>query len=182
MKTLLLMLVMSGCVFAEEPLKFRGAWIGQSLSDYVDCSSGKAKKLNPEYRTHGNLCAGGQGFLFHTKTKGHLDPKTEGETYIFEDAKVVRITLLIPNEDWEKVKYDLTQKLGAPSSEVPEVYQNGFGARWELSQGFWVNGDIVVTAGVRSGVLNALDTRGIQVIITDTQHAKLPSTTPSTID
>ena len=193
MKRLVVMLlVVVGCAFAQEPVKFRGAWIGQPLSDYVDCSSGKAKKLLHDYRTHGNICAGKRGIVFHTKTKGFMDPKTEGESYIFEDAKLVRITLLIPNEDWEKVKYDLSQKLGPPTSEVPEVYQNGFGARWEFSQGFWVKGDTVVVAGINvehaGGIAipralgNSPATSGIQVTITDAQHAKLPSTTPSTID
>jgi hypothetical protein len=133
MKRLALVLMMCACAFAEEPIKFRGAWIGKPLSDYVDCSSGKAKKLVREYRTHGNLCAG-SGFVFHTKTKGFMDPKTEGESFIFEDAKLVRITLLIANEDWEKVRYDLTEKLGEPVSEVPQVFQSEFGARWEYDQ------------------------------------------------
>src|SRR5207245_6447790 len=42
MKRLAVMLIMLGCAFAQEPVKFRGAWIGQLLSDYVDCSSGHA--------------------------------------------------------------------------------------------------------------------------------------------
>jgi len=68
-----MLLVVVGCAFAQEPVKFRGAWIGQPLSDYVDCSSGKAKKLLPQYRTHGNICAGKRGLVFHTKTKGFMD-------------------------------------------------------------------------------------------------------------
>src|SRR5437667_12584276 len=143
-----MLLVVVGCAFAQEPVKFRGAWIGQPLSDYVDCSSGKAKKLLHDYRTHGDICAGKRGLVFHTKTKGFMDPKTEGESYIFEDAKLVRITLLIQNEDWVRVKYDLSQKLGPPTSEVPEFYQNAFGACWEVSQGVSVQGDTVVVAGV----------------------------------
>jgi hypothetical protein len=138
------------------------------------------------------LCEGKRGLILHTQTKGLMDPKTSGESFVVEDRKVIRIVLFVPNEDWDKVRYDLTQKLGSPSSELPEVYQNGFGARWEFSQGFWSKGDLVVVAGVKvltllgSCVERALGpgcaTDGIRITITDAAHAKLPSTLPSTLE
>jgi hypothetical protein len=176
-----------------ELLKFRGAYVGQPISDYVDCSSRHAKTLQEGWKTHGDICRGKRGWIFHTKGKlVGLVPKLEGESFVIENEKIATIKLYVPNEDWEKVRYDLIQKMGQPASEVPEVYQNGFGARWEFSRGFWSTGNVVVAAGVKvesvGGVAmsgpfsNAPQTRGIEVTITDAEHAKLPSTRPSTVD
>jgi hypothetical protein len=191
MKKMVMMLLVSVAI-AQEPVKFRGAYLGQPLSDYVDCSGGKAKKLESGYRTHGAVCDGKRGIVFHVKTKGFMEPKTEGEVLRFEGQKLVEIKILVPNEDWEKVHYDLTQKLGPPTSEVPQVYQNGFGARWEFEQGFWSSGNLVAFAHIRVLTLfgepvrrpigNGPAPQGIEVTITDVARAKLPSTTPSTMD
>ena len=53
---------------------------------------------------------------------------------------------------------------------------------------FWVKDNIVVYAGIRvlAGIEKAfgpgLATEGIQITITDAEHAKLPETRPSTLD
>jgi len=154
----------------------------------VDCSSSTAKALERGYRIHGNVCDGKRGAVFHTTTKGFLDVKDQGEVFWFQDQKVTRIQILIPNQDWEKVKYDLTEKLGPPSSEMPQVFQNAFGARWEFEQGFWRKGDLVAYAeikvlpGVQKVFGNGPATRGIEVTITDAAHAKLPETTANSLD
>ena len=112
--------------------------------------------------------------------------------FTFESGKLVVIKIMIPNDDWDKVKYDLTQKIGDPLSEAPTVYQNGFGAKWEYGKGFWVKGDVVAAAGVRVEHLgneaiknpftNQPDTQGIEITIMSAERAKLPSTTPNSLD
>jgi hypothetical protein len=175
------------------PIKFRGAYIGQPLSDYVDCSSGKAKSLKDGYKPHGKLCEREFGVVsrlkMHSRVLSGNGSAEEGESFLFQDGKITRITIFVPDEsEWEKVKYDLTQKLGPPSSEVPQIYQNGFGARWEYDQGFWVHENTVAYAGVKVSNFghqlfsNAPMTEGIQLTITDAARAKLPSKTPSTLD
>ena len=99
---------------------------------------------------------------------------------------------MVPNEDWEKVRYDLSEKLGPPLEEVPQVFQNGFGARWEYERGFWNKGDVVAYAGVKVETLghqainnpftNQPDLDGIEITVTDAQHAKLPQTRPNSLD
>src|SRR5882724_8738736 len=148
MKTLGAVLLMVSLGFAEDPIKFRGAYIGQPVFDYVDCSSGKGKVLVPGYKAHGKLCEGKRGVIERTKGHGLLEIKEEGEAFMFDESKIVRIMIFVPNNDWEKVRYDLTQKLGEPKSEVPQVFQNNFGARWEVAQGFWQKGDTVAFAKV----------------------------------
>jgi hypothetical protein len=115
-------------VAQETRITFRGAYIGQPVTDFVKCD-GKPKAINEGYRTHGKSCDAQHFLIFHTKTKGHLDPKTEGESFRFDNGKLTKIIILIPNNDWDKVRFDLTQKLGEPLSEVPQMFQNGFGAR-----------------------------------------------------
>lgn len=186
MRCVVIMMCLATAALAADQLTFRGAYIGEPVSDFVDCSSGKAKTLKEGYRTHGKVCDG-RGYIFHTKVKGLLDPKTSGEAMVTESGKITRIRIFVPNEDWEKVRYDLTQKMGDPVSEVPDVYQNALGGRWEFNQGFWANGNIVAFAGikvlpVRKAFGNGPATDGIEINIMDAQHAKLPNTTPSTLD
>lgn len=188
MRYLIAVLAMLGASFAADHMMFRGAYVGQPLSDFVDCSSGKAKATKEGYRTHGGICEGKRGSVFHTRVAGILDPKTSGESFDIEGGKIIRIRIFIPREDeWEKVRYDLTQKLGEPISEIPDVYQNGLGARWEFNHGFWLKQDVVAYAGirvvpVRKAFGSGPATDGIEIQITDSEHAKLPSTTPSTLD
>jgi hypothetical protein len=180
-------------VLAADQITFRGAYIGQPLSDYIDCSSGKARSLKDGFKFHGKLCEGKSGTLarlkYHARILSGNGTAAEGEIFLFEDRKITRIKIFVPDErEWEKVKYDLTQKLGPPSSDVPQIYQNGFGARWEYDQGFWIHDNTVAYAGIRvSNIAKKLygndpATEGIEINITDAQHAKLPSATPSTLD
>jgi hypothetical protein len=186
-KLVLLLLVYSA--FAQEPIKFRGAYIGQPLSDYVDCAAKKPVVIKEGYKTNAKkLCESLRGLVSHITVKGFLNPRDQGEFLWFEAQKLFKIQIRIPNEDWEKVRYDLTEKLGEPVSEVPQVFQNGFGARWEYDQGFWVKDNVVVYAGIKvlPGIEKALGpgpaTDGIQITIIDAKHAKLPSSLPSTLD
>lgn len=181
------LLLLATAAWAADPIIFRGAYIGQPISDFVDCSSGKAKPLKDGYKTRGNICEGRHGYIFHTQIKGLLNPRESGERLEAEDRKLEKITILIPNEDWDKVSYDLTQKLGNPVSEVPDVYQNNFGARWEFNKGFWIKEDIVAYAGIKvlpvqKPFSSQPATDGIEIKITDAKHAKLPATRPSTLD
>ena len=178
----------------SEPIKFRGAYLGQSLSDYVDCSAHKAKSLKDGYKVHGKVCEGKVGVVarlkMHTRVMGTLfsdkDAAFEGEEFFFDASKVTRIKIYIPDEnEWGKVRYDLIQKLGEPASEIPTVYQNAFGARWEYSQGFWVHGDTVAFAGIKTNNFTTRSrpaTEGIELTITDATRAKLPETRASTLD
>ena len=187
-KLFLILLLLAPLTFAEEPIKFRGAYIGQPISDWVDCSSGKAKPTSDGWKTHGKICEGKRGAVYHIKIRGVMNPKDEGEILSIEDSKVVEIKIKIPNEDWDKVRYDLTQKLGEPVSEAPATYQNGFGARWEFNRGFWEKGNIVAAAGIKvlSAIQNPLGsgpaTEGIEITIMSTERAKMPSTTPNSLD
>lgn len=198
MKTIACLLLASTLTFSQseppkEPLRFRGAYIGEPLADFADCSSGKAKSLKDGYKTHGKLCDGNSGSVgrlkLHTRMLSGNGSSEEGEVFFFEGGKLIRIKIYIPDEgEWEKVKYDLTQKLGPPSAEAPQVYQNGFGAHWEYDQGFWLHGNTVAYAGVKVSNFghklysNAPMTEGIELTITDAASAKLPSKTPSTLD
>jgi hypothetical protein len=68
----------------------------------------------------------------------------------------------------------------------------GFGARWEYEQAFWQKDDVVAFAkikvatiggsAIRNPATNLPDTEGIEVTITDAEHAKLPSTLPNSLD
>src|SRR5438132_1350312 len=156
MKKLVLALVViaAGCAaFAQqsEPIKFRGAYIGQPVSDYADCS-GKGKSLRAGYKLHGKPCTG-LGSIFRTKTKHFMSSTMEGEGFAFENGKIFRIIIYIPNEDWDKVRFDLTEKLGDPANEVPQIFQNAFGARYEYEQGFWQKGDIVAFGKIKVATL-----------------------------
>ena len=186
MKVIPLVLVLVVTSVAADQVTFRGVYIGEPISNIVACSSGKAK-AQKGYRVRGNICDGQHGYIFHTQVKGILNPKESGEWFESEGGKVIRIRIFVPNEDWDKIRYDLTQKLGSPSSEVPAVYQNGFGARWEFNQGFWIKEDLVAYAGIKVLPVRRVfgsgpATDGIEINITDTQHAKLPSSRPSTLD
>ena len=192
-KLFAVLLLIVPLTFAEEPIKFRGAYIGQPMSDWVDCSSGKPKVLADGFKAHGKLCEG-KGTIFHMKAHSHFmkGVTEEGEAFGFVDKKLAVINIMIPNDDWEKVKYDLTQKLGEPQSEAPTVYQNGFGAKWEYGRGFWVKGDIVAAAGVKVEHLgneainnpftNQPETGGIELKIMSAERAKVPSTRPNSLD
>src|SRR2546421_7923612 len=177
MKKLVLALVViaAGCAaFAQqsEPIKFRAAWIGQPISDYADCSSGKGKSLRDGYKLHGKPCTG-LGSVFRTKMKHFMSSTMQGEGFAFENGKLFRIMIYIPNEDWDKVRFDLTEKLGEPAKELPQVFQNAFGAHYEYEQGFWQKGSIVAFAKIKVATLgnqairnpftNRPDTEGIEV-------------------
>lgn len=178
---------------AADPITFRGAYIGQPVSDFVDCSLRKPRPLKDGFKSHGNICEGKKGTVWRIKSHARIlsgnGTSEDGEIFLFEDRKVIRIKILIGEEaEWEKVKYDLTEKLGPPTSDVPQIYQNGFGARWEYDQGFWIHDSTVAYAGVKVSKYvtrvfgNDPATEGIEINITDTDHAKLPSNRPSTLD
>ncbi len=188
-------LLSAGLCCAEEPIRFRKAYLGQPLSDYADCSSGKAKSLLAGYRTHGKLCQGKHGFVFHTKVSGLWNPRESGERLEFEDRTLYKITIYVPNDDWAKVRYDLSEKLGEPLSEVPQTYQNLLGARWEFNQGFWRKGNVVAYAGMKvdtiapCGGISALAkpqgvpcSDNIRIIITTPERAGEPDTKPNSLD
>jgi len=191
--TVLMLGISSLCVGQDnEPVKFRGAYIGEPLSEIVDCS-GKPHALKEGYKVHGKICEGQKGSV--ARVKGHTrilsgnDPAEEGEVFLFDANRLLRIKIYVPDEsEWEKVKYDLTQKLGEPSKEAPQIYQNGFGAKWEYDQGFWVHGNTVAYAGVKVSRFghrlysNAPATQGIEITITDAESAKLPSTQPNSLE
>ena len=174
-----------------QPIKFRGAYIGEPVAELVDCS-GKPKALVDGYKVSGKVCDGGKGSVHRVKNRAKLGVREDGEIFFLESGKVVTIKVLVPNDDWDKVKYDLSQKLGEPSSEAPTVYQNGFGARWEYGKGFWVKDGIVAAAGVKVSHLggqainnpftNQPDTQGIEITIMSAERAKVPNTTPNSLD
>jgi hypothetical protein len=70
----------------------------------------------------------------------------EGEMFGFQDSKVAVIQIMIAKDGWDKVREDLTAKLGEPTKEMPQTYQNAFGARYEFSSGFWQATNLVVFA------------------------------------
>lgn len=177
----------------DQPIKFRGAYIGEPLSDFVDCSARKPASLKEGFKVHGKPCDGRKGMIWHVKVRGFMNAKDEGEIFYIENQKLAEIKILISNDDWEKVRYDLTAKLGEPLSEAPDIYQNAFGARWEFDRGFWVKGDIVAAAGIKvlTGIgggpisepwSNRPATEGIEVKIMSAEHAKLPNTQPNSLD
>jgi hypothetical protein len=187
-----LLLALAPLTLAQEaPVTFRGAHIGQSVTDFVNCS-GKPKAITEGYKTRGKSCDAPRFFLYHGKSKGFLEPKYEGESFQFENGKLAKILILIPNDDWAKVRYDLTQKLGEPVSEVPRTFQNGFGARWEYNQGFWRKGDLVAVAGIkvaeiggvamRGFMSNAPSTEGIQITIESAESAGTPDTAANSLN
>ncbi len=189
-KVLILLLWVPFCLSqnnpTDEPIRFRGGYVGEPLSDYVDCS-GKPKPLKDGYKLHGKICEGKRGLVYHESLKGILNPKDQGERFWFEKRELFKIEIMIPNEDWAKVRYDITEKMGEPLSEVPQVYQNGFGARWEYDHGFWVKHDVVVYAGIKVLPVHAvfgggMATDGIRVTVISADRAKLPDRTPSTMD
>lgn len=113
----------------------------------------------------------------------------------FQDSKLAVITILVADNDWDKVRDDLNEKLGPAAKEVPQVYQNAFGARWEYGSAFWQAANLVVFArekvnsvgGVaRPGLFsNSPETSGIEITITDSDHAKrmkLPSGAANSLD
>jgi len=184
-------LVLSSIGFGQEPIKFRGAYIGEPLSDFLDCSHAKPSILREGYKARGKLCEGRKGSLYRMHG-GLLTNREEGEVFMFENRSLFRILISIPNDDWEKIRYDLTEKLGEPKSEVPIVYQNALGARWEYNRGFWEKGETVAFAGIKvahmgNQAINSPwshqpQTEGIQITVTDAAHAKLPESTANSLD
>jgi hypothetical protein len=153
----------------DAAIKFRGAYLGQPLSDYVDCSSGKAKSIQKGYRTHGHLCDGKRGVIFHTMSRGLMNPKEDGEDLYFENRSLTTIKIEVPNNDWERIRLDLSAKLGEPTSEAPQEYQNLFGAHWQFDQGFWRKGNLIAHAGIKVGPIDACGgpcKEGIEIVIT----------------
>jgi hypothetical protein len=185
MKVLIAVTLLCGFCFAQdEPIKFRGAYLGEPVTDFVDCSSSKGKLIKDGYKLHGHACES-NGIVSRIKVHGSFAKAAsrDGEELYFENQKLVRMKIYVPDDDWDKVRYDLSQKLGEPVSEPPQVYQNGFGARWEYGQGFWMKGDTVAYAGVKVGPVGGLNfTHGIEISITDSTRAKVASSTPSTLD
>jgi hypothetical protein len=194
MKKMVLVLLVS-IAFAQEPVKFRGAFIGEPLSDFVDCSSHKGRPLKEGYKTHGKLCEGKSGSVSKLKNKAFMGVALDGEVFGFNESRVVTIMIYVANADWEKVRDDLSEKLGPPSREMPQVYQNGFGAHWEYGQGFWQSANLVAFAKVKVANLggvainkpfsNTPETEGIEVTITTPEyakHSKLLSTSPNSMD
>ena len=117
MKTVVLalaVLIYACTTSAAEPIKFRGAYVGQPLSDFVNCDGTKGKALRPDYKVHGKLCQGGKGTVGKMKTHGFLVQKLECEEFLFDNLKLSQITICVPNDDWDKIRYDLTEKLGEP--------------------------------------------------------------------
>jgi hypothetical protein len=171
MKVLVALCLLCGFCFAQdEPIKFRGAYLGEPLSAFVDCSSGKPKALNDDFKPHGKLCEGRSGVITHVQVHSSFlkAPTTEGEQFFFDDKKIVKVKIYIPDTDWDKVRSDLSAKLGEPTSEPPQVFQNGFGARWEYDQGFWHKGDIVAYAGIKANAVGShIFTHGIEITITE---------------
>src|SRR5205823_13623728 len=95
---------------SADPIRFRGAYIGEPLSDFVGCDDTKGKSLKTDYKVHGKVCEDKPGAVYRWKTKVFLDSKEEGEAFLFENAKLFRITIHVANDDWDKVRYDLIQK------------------------------------------------------------------------
>jgi hypothetical protein len=189
MKTPALSLILLFSRFASsqsEPIKFRGAYIGEALADFVDCSRHQQKSLKEGYKVSGKVCEGKPGAVGRVKFSSFLTMREEGENFLFRDKILYRIVIWVSNDDWEKVKYDLTQKLGEPVTQMPDVYQNGFGARWEFSQGMWIKDDLVAVAGMQVDTTPVFSnhpvSKGIQISITDKTHAKLPSTRLNSLD
>lgn len=187
----LVLLLSSAFPQSSAPVKFRGAYIGEALGDFVDCSQHKPIVTRDGYKMHGKLCDGGKGSVY--RMHGHaMSSREDGEVFMFEGRNLFRIVISIANDDWEKVRYDLSDKLGEPKSEVPTVYQNAFGARWEYNRGFWSSGDTVAFAGVKVAHLGSEaingpfshqpQTEGIQITITDAAHAKLPESSANSLD
>ena len=195
MKTLLVLLVCCCPMFGQEPIRFRGAYVGEPLSDFADCSSGKPKVIKEGYKAYGKICNGKAGAISRLKNKAFLGVVFKGESFTFMESRIVAITIFVANENWQKVRDDLTEKLGAPSKEVPQVYQNGFGAHWEYGQGFWQAANLVVFAQVKVANVggaaitrpfsNTPETEGIEIRIMGPEmakRAKLLSTGPNSID
>jgi len=81
---------------SAQPIKFRGAYIGEPVSDLVDCSSGKPKVLREEYKAHGKC--GTRMALTRMKSKAHfMGPVTDdGEVFLFEEGKLAQIKIFTP--------------------------------------------------------------------------------------
>jgi hypothetical protein len=45
---------------AQEPIKFRGAFIGEPVADFIDCSAGKGKLLKEVTRPTANFARTGR--------------------------------------------------------------------------------------------------------------------------
>jgi hypothetical protein len=190
MKTLVLvLLVYCGSMFAQEPIRFRGAYVGESLSDFVDCSSHKPKVIKEGYKIYGKLCEGKPGAISRIKNRAVLSVALDGESFGFNESRLGSITIFVPDADWEQVRDDLTAKMGAPLKEVPQVYQNGFGAHWEYGQGFWQTDDLVAFAKVNVASLGGVavnrpfssvpQTEGIEIRIMGPEMAKRAKFLPS---
>jgi hypothetical protein len=141
------------------------------------------------------LCEGKSGSISKLKNRAFLGVALDGEVFGFNESRVVTIVILVPNNDWEKVRDDVTEKLGPPSKEMPQVYQNGFGAHWEYGQGFWQTANLVAFAKIKVANLGGVainrpfsnnpETEDIEVTIMDPEYAKhvnLSSTSPNSMD
>jgi hypothetical protein len=103
--------------------------ISENLSLILLTALLEGKLIKDGYKLHGHACES-NGIVSRIKVHGSFAKAAsrDGEELYFENQKLVRMKIYVPDDDWDKVRYDLSQKLGEPVSEPPQVYQNGFGA------------------------------------------------------
>ena len=64
--------------------------------------------------------------------------ESQQRNWVFENHRLARISIIYDGRpDKEEQWRWLTEKYGAPTLKRVQVYQNGFGARWECQEAFW---------------------------------------------
>jgi hypothetical protein len=59
---------------------------------------------------------------------------------------------MIPNDDWDKIKYDLTQKLGEPQSEAPTVIRMALARNGSTGEVFGSKGMLSLPLASKSNI------------------------------
>ena len=193
----LLTLLLTGVVFARaqqdepqqdrsQPIKFRGAYIGEPLADFVTCPGNKP--IDPAFKVHGNLCEEGKGRIENMKSKsrGFMDAMTkktvqktlshDGVEITVVDGKIDAIRIQLPEEtDWDNLAADITAKLGKPIDQRGRSFQNKFGAHYDFPLSIWKRDGVIATAGVDAKAEfngDSITTAGIKVFITSSAKYK----------
>jgi len=192
----------------SQPFKLKGVYIGQSVEEYLATAPAKARfalfDLNNCSRASkktGEIAGPSDQELCQQFARARTGEKISirllytlpGETS-FENGKVTDFSyVVVPDLDqsspWEKVLYDIKNKLGNPTDSKPIIMQNGFGATFSYESAIWRLHDPTGEHYLfgREAPLEGADAATKIVLITLTsknaaQHEKELQNKPSTID
>jgi hypothetical protein len=184
---------------SSQPLKIKGVFLGQPVTDFLENSEAKDRfaqfdttRCSKAKRSDRNICETLARAAAGEKVTFSLMPELPGSTTFDHGVVVEHVQLILGtisdglNGPFDKVLYDLKQRLGVPKDTTPIVMQNGFGATFSYRSASWMIGDPAHSEFVVA-TEHRLDD-GLKVVLvslsnrTENDHQKELAQRPSTID